>query len=182
MDKHTPEIKRRGSSRRSSDTSSKSIESRVLQKNFTSMYKTVVGGEVPEELFARGIIDQTTLEFTMKPTNTEREKGHRVMHELMRAVEVKPDLFEEICSILEAESTEPPREVARNLRSKWLTSASPSRPTYMIDHAVIGVNCHMSRSCIHVMTVCVGHTSHDTTLYGNPPENNQTGLCDSKYS
>lgn len=120
----TPETKRRGSGRRASDPSPGSIECRVLQKNFKAMYKTVVGGEVPEGLLSRGIINLTTLEITTKAGLTEREKGHKVMQELMKAVEVKPKLFEEICTVLEQESSEPARELAKSLRSKWLATVT----------------------------------------------------------
>lgn len=118
-EKHTPQAKRRGSAQKARPSSAPSaggVECKVLQKNFRLLCKAVAG-EVADELYAREIIDHETLEFTTKPNLTEREKGHRVMQELKKAVQMKPDLFEVICEVLEEESM-PTRELARNLRSE----------------------------------------------------------------
>ncbi len=126
MEKHTPETKWRGSSsgprpaadgRGTSSRSGTTIECKALQKRFRQMCTAVVGG-VSDELYAREIIDQETLEITTKQNLTDREKGHKVMQQLMKAVELKPDLFEDVCAILEAEPLEAARELARNLRSE----------------------------------------------------------------
>ena len=87
---------------------------KTLRRMYRKLTTAVIRGQIPEELFARELIDEEALEIATKPQLTDREKGNKVMSEVRKAVQINHEQFNVFCEILAEESTS--RELSDELK------------------------------------------------------------------
>ena len=78
------------------------LEYNTLKKNFVSLVEVIAENEIQCHLFQEGVISDDVFYCTSDKTQaTSREKGQKIMKEVLKNVKGSPKLFDKVCKALE---------------------------------------------------------------------------------
>ncbi len=119
------------------DNFSGEAASKAIQKMFPQLRQAVTKNEVPDYLFAEGVLTQSTFELSTNVGLSDSEKGRKYIIEIQHLVGYNPEKFETFCEVLE-EHGHGTKDLIKKLRGKFKQQlfhniAAMSVPTLGID-------------------------------------------------
>ena len=76
---------------------------KAVRELYLLLTQVVSGGNIPEKLFEKYLIDDDLLELTTNQAHTATFKGKKIARQLLKCVQVNPDKFSTIVDILSSE-------------------------------------------------------------------------------
>ncbi len=92
--------------------------SKAIQKMFPQLRRAVTKDEVPDYLFAEGVLTQSTFELSTNVGLSDSEKGRKYIIEIQHLVGYNPEKFETFCKVLE-EHGHGAKDLIKKLRGKF---------------------------------------------------------------
>ncbi len=91
--------------------------SKAIQKMFPQLRRAVTKDEVPDYLFAEGVLTPATFELSTNVGLSDSEKGRKYLIEIQHLVRYNPEKFETFCKVLE-EHGHGAKDLIKSLRGK----------------------------------------------------------------
>ena len=97
-----------------------SAATNAIRKNYGLLHKAVTIGDIPMSLYSEGMIEENTFQQITTPGNglTDADKGHLILKNVKKMVQIDPSRIELFCMILN--SQEGAKKVASTLHGKLL--------------------------------------------------------------
>lgn len=78
-----------------------STEYRAIKKNYRRLVDAVSRGQIPAVLLEEEIVDDDVV--GLPGSLTSKEKGEKIMQQVLQSIKLRPQFFESFCKALEAE-------------------------------------------------------------------------------
>ncbi len=99
------------------DNFSGEAASKAIQKMFPQLRQAVTKDEVPDHLFAEGVLSPATFELSTNVGLSDLDKGRKYITEIQHLVRYNPEKFETFCNVLE-EHGHGTKDLIKRLRGK----------------------------------------------------------------
>ncbi len=96
---------------------------KAIRKMFLELRRAVTKDEVPDNLFAKGVLTQETFELSTSLGLSGLEKGRKILFEIQHLVRYNPEKFETLCKVLEEHGLGT-KDLIKKLRGKSEHSSS----------------------------------------------------------
>ena len=77
---------------------------KAIKKLYPRLSQAVIGGQIPERLYAEDLIEEELMEIILNPLKSSSSKGRDIVRDLQRSVRVKPSGFHTLVQILSEEN------------------------------------------------------------------------------
>ena len=90
----------------------------AIKKCFVQLIPAVTISNIPANLYANGLIDEQLLDHILNKSQTDSDKGMKIIRHIQKIIEIEPSKFDDLCSVLNQEDET--KKIAEKLKGMYL--------------------------------------------------------------